>query len=116
MPEVEELQFFNRLKVQTSIPDYSPALASLFWPWQPWLQRRGALMENVPARVFAMPRVGLRNYRDCIYRSSNYYLPEYAVCAYSMIFPFLLVLNTTRQNGYGIYVKRCYPVCGVLAG
>ncbi|WP_406704610.1 glycosyltransferase family 4 protein [Sodalis sp.] len=75
MPEVEELRFFNRLQVQTSLPDYSPALASPSRPWQQWLQRRSALIEMYRLVFPLGQRVGLRNYRDYIYHSPNYYLP-----------------------------------------
>lgn len=75
MPEVEELRFFNRLKVQTYLPDYSPALASLSRPWQQWLQRHSALIEMYRLVFPLCQGVKLRNYRDYIYHSPNYYLP-----------------------------------------
>lgn len=75
MPEVEELRFLNRLKVQTSLPDYPHASALPSQPWKQWLQRRSALIEMYRLVFPLCQGYRLRDYRDYIYHSPNYYLP-----------------------------------------
>ncbi|KYP95474.1 mannosyltransferase, partial [Sodalis-like endosymbiont of Proechinophthirus fluctus] len=74
-PEVENLHFFNRLRVQTSLPDYPHALDLPPRPWKQWLQRRNALIEIYRLAFPLYQGYALRDYRDYIYHSPNYYLP-----------------------------------------
>lgn len=75
MPEVDDLRFFNRLQVETSLPEYQRESALLPRAWSTWLQRRGAVIEMYRLALPLCQWRALRDYRDYIYHSPNYYLP-----------------------------------------
>lgn len=75
MPEINDLKFFNKLKIQTTLPDYQYQSALSYLPWKRWLQQRSAFIEIYRLTFPLFQWHALRNYRDYIYHSPNYCIP-----------------------------------------
>ncbi|WP_413723236.1 glycosyltransferase family 4 protein [Sodalis sp. RH23] len=71
---ISELKYFNNLKVVDALPDHADkALPSS--PLKEWLKKRATLIEVYQHLYPLMQKRALRDYRDYIYHSPNYYLP-----------------------------------------
>ncbi|UVK78018.1 MAG: D-inositol-3-phosphate glycosyltransferase [Sodalis sp. Fse] len=73
-PEITELSYFNHLSIKDSLPNLGE-LEIVERPFMSWLKRRALLIEIYRILYPQLQKLALRDYKDFIYHSPNYYLP-----------------------------------------